>query len=303
MRVPILVGNDVVDLSDPRCRGRAQDERFVDRVCAAPEGQAVRSSRDPDLALWILWAGKEAAFKVVTKVLGRPPVFEHARFVVAVAEDGVGLSDPRSRLGPLPSWGGLVAGRPDPDPGDANRSSRLGARRSVGAESGSDATGHGTDDAAAPGSGPTVGLAGSVTFEDHRVFVQFGLHGRALHAVAWSPQLVGSHVARRIETGLRELPELPSDDPSVWRQRLAPRFSEREWRAVHHPASAWVRIHARAAAGQRLGLPDTSLEIVCLEGQPGRAPPRLEVEGRPAPLDVSLSHHGRYVAWALADGR
>lgn len=32
----------------------------------------------------------------------------------------------------------------------------------------------------------------------------------------------------------------------------------------------------------------------------GKGPPRLELQGRPLPLDVSLSHHGRWVAWVFS---
>ena len=76
------VGNDVVDLDDPRCRGKGADERFLGRVLAPAEREAVRASADPDLALWCRWAAKEAAFKAVTRIRGEPPPFVHADFLV-----------------------------------------------------------------------------------------------------------------------------------------------------------------------------------------------------------------------------
>lgn len=80
-----VVGNDVVDLSRPRTRGRAGDRRFVERIFAASERDSIAAAGDPDIEVWRFWAAKEAAFKVVTKLLGAPPPFAHAAFVVEPA--------------------------------------------------------------------------------------------------------------------------------------------------------------------------------------------------------------------------
>jgi phosphopantetheinyl transferase (holo-ACP synthase) len=77
------LGNDAVDLDDPRCQGKATNERFLARVFSEEEVRAIRSSANPELTVWLLWAGKEAAFKSVTKDIGRPPVFQHNLFQVS----------------------------------------------------------------------------------------------------------------------------------------------------------------------------------------------------------------------------
>lgn len=79
----VLVGNDVVDLSNPRVRGRSGDERFVSRILDASERPSLQARTDPDLELWCLWAAKEAAYKVAAKMRRRPPAFAHAAFRVA----------------------------------------------------------------------------------------------------------------------------------------------------------------------------------------------------------------------------
>ena len=84
MPSPVILGNDVVDLSDPRCRGKASDRRFLRRVFTQRETAAILESPTPDLALWQRWAAKEAAFKAVSRLLSSPPPFEHARFQVAL---------------------------------------------------------------------------------------------------------------------------------------------------------------------------------------------------------------------------
>lgn len=76
------MGVDVVDRTQLRAEGRSRDERFLDRVFTETERERIDRSPDPDLEVWILWAAKEAAFKVVSKLEPRPPVFRHRRFQV-----------------------------------------------------------------------------------------------------------------------------------------------------------------------------------------------------------------------------
>lgn len=74
------LGNDVVDLTSPRSENKASDSRFLQRVFTPEERVAIGSSPSPDRTLWLLWAGKEAAFKSATKALGTPPIFHHPDF-------------------------------------------------------------------------------------------------------------------------------------------------------------------------------------------------------------------------------
>ena len=78
----IAVGNDVVDLEDPAIAATHLRERFVARVCAGPERDALSRAANPKLRFWTLFAAKEAAYKVVCK-LGPRPLFAHRKFVVA----------------------------------------------------------------------------------------------------------------------------------------------------------------------------------------------------------------------------
>lgn len=78
---PALIGNDIVDLSEPGVAGKETDRRFLERVFTARERARILDSRDPTLTLWSVWAAKEAAFKIVTK-LWPGVVFAHAAFEV-----------------------------------------------------------------------------------------------------------------------------------------------------------------------------------------------------------------------------
>lgn len=216
----VVVGNDVLDLADPRCLRIPLDGRFADRVLAGEERERIRSSTEPRRALWRTWAAKEAAYKVVSKLRGAPPPFVHSRFLVR--------ENPTGSM--IVTYGNV-----------------------------------------------------SVPVQEER-----SENPEALHVVAWYP--AGWRV---VEAAVGPLP----DDPPPLR-----RLTQRERRAIHSPASGWVRLRARARAAALMSVPETDLEIVCEDGPTGRSAPNLLVGGRTAVWDVSLSHHGRWIGWALARG-
>lgn len=76
-------------------------------------------------------------------------------------------------------------------------------------------------------------------------------------------------------------------------------MTARERDAVHSLPSAAVRIGARADAARWLDVAPDRVEIVCAPGSIGRRPPRILVDGAPTIIDVSLSHDGPWIAWAL----
>jgi phosphopantetheinyl transferase (holo-ACP synthase) len=76
-----VIGNDVVDLCDPETRPGATHPRFDSRVFARPELALLRRSGAPERLRWILWAAKEAAYKVARK-LDPKATFAPARFAV-----------------------------------------------------------------------------------------------------------------------------------------------------------------------------------------------------------------------------
>ena len=78
------MGNDVVFLQDPRCVGKSRDLRFLKRVLTASEAAWVLGEPNADEALWLCWAVKESAFKVISKLSEEPPVFAHRSFSVTV---------------------------------------------------------------------------------------------------------------------------------------------------------------------------------------------------------------------------
>lgn len=222
-----FVGVDVVDLAEARAHRGSRNARLRDRVFTASERARIDAAPDPDRELWTLWAAKEAAFKVVSKILGTPPVFEHRAFEVR--------DDP---------------GRP------------VGAVRYKG----------------------TV-LPVTAQADDARIVVHAWSHPASMILVCDLELEAAEEVL-----GLQETYE-------EWRLT---RFAEEERDAVRSRSSALVRLLARRDAGRHLSLPENRLSIRCAPGPVGRRPPYLYLDGAPLPrADVSLSHHGRRLAWAL----
>ena len=223
-RVRRLVGNDVVDTGHPRCRGKHGDARFLRRVFDRAESAAIAADPCPSRALWLRWAAKEAAYKVVSKAVPAPPPFTHAEFIVEA----------------------------------------------------------------------TAQETGTVSFGGESVpFRRVGQHGdppELLHVLALDPALSWPAAdAGLLAWDWAETGSTPPDG----------RFTARERAAIHSPASALVRLAARAHLARLLNVDEGRLEIVCAPGAPGRAPPLALLDGQAAPADVSLSHHGRWVAWSI----
>ncbi len=80
-----MLGNDVVDLRDPETCAVPRHPRFDRRVFSAEERRRIARSGAPERLRWILWAAKEAAYKVARKLDPRT-VFSPSRFVVRVDE-------------------------------------------------------------------------------------------------------------------------------------------------------------------------------------------------------------------------
>ena len=223
-----FVGVDVVDLRDRRCDGKVHDARFLTRVLNDVERGALAAAPDPTATLWRLWAAKEAAFKVVSKVRGAPPAFVHAAFCVD-------LPGPQSRSG-----------------------------------------------------------LGNVEWEDVSVFIYWREMPGRIAALAWN----GVAADGPPEWAWGAAADI-DPEPTAPMDMLLEKLSERERPPVHSRNSALVRLAARAALARALEVDEARVEVVCGEGPKGHVPPEALIDGRAAPADVSFSHHGEWLAWAI----
>lgn len=162
------------------------------------------------------------------------------------------------------------------------------------------------DSAVGPGS---MSIRGTVRGPSLRnpVIVRGTSDGEHLHVIGWTGRETDEHPA--LETGVHRIPEGSELDA------LRARFTDDEWEGVHSTPSAIVRLEAREqlrtmmAEAAEGSLDPSAVEILTSPGPdgrglPGRTPPSLRMNGRTVTeWDLSLSHHGRYVAWVLTRNR
>ena len=151
-----------------------------------------------------------------------------------------------------------------------------------------------------------IRIAGAVHHAEaiHPVRIEGNSNHSYLHLVGWN----GSGEELRIGT-IEVGVEAVDRAGAVSLGDLRDRFTAAEWEGVHSLHSAWARILARnrirshLGAGRRVPPPGGgtgSLEILSARTRPLRSAPEIWFEGRELTgFDLSLSHHGRYVAWAL----
>lgn len=223
-----FVGNDVVDLTDPRLERAGGHSRFMERVFDPAERLRVEAGSDLRRSQWTHWAAKEAAFKAISKALRRPPVFEHRQFIAHL------------------------------------------------------------DDAL---------TGGVVHYLDWELALRVDQSEHAVHALAWAgAQQTESQ--NHTHSGLNEI-EVRADSRSRVSPEAAALLTASELATIQHDGSAWARIYARTALGDHLGQSESAIRILGDPESPGRAPARLIIEGDTSPPDLTLSHHGRWVAWAF----
>lgn len=144
-----------------------------------------------------------------------------------------------------------------------------------------------------PGEG--VVRAGTVRYFEHVARVTVELSPGAVHAVAYCAADAAGPVD--VEPRLATL-DAAGERWSGPLDELRQALSEHELDAVYSRESAAVRIGARGDLAARLDVSERRVEIVCAPGPTSQRPPRVLLDGEDAPADVSLSHDGRWIAWA-----
>ena len=135
---------------------------------------------------------------------------------------------------------------------------------------------------------------GSVEWEEISVFIHWHEMPGRIAALAWN----GVAADGPPEWAWGAAADL-DPEPTAPMDALLRKLSERERPPVHSRNSALVRLAARATLARGLGVDETRIEVVCGQGPKGRVPPEVLIDGQAAPADVSLSHHGEWLAWAI----
>lgn len=81
-----FLGNDIVNIYIERSKFKHLDQKFMDRVFTTNEQLMIQKSINPTVTTWMIWAGKEAAFKACQKT-NLNLVFSHRKFEVTLDLD------------------------------------------------------------------------------------------------------------------------------------------------------------------------------------------------------------------------
>ncbi|KAA3656197.1 MAG: hypothetical protein DWQ10_15955 [Calditrichaeota bacterium] len=233
----IFVGNDIVDLHSESVGNKHEDLRFMRRVFTAGERKKIELHANPEKALWMHWAAKEAAYKVICKMQKPRPVFSHAQFVVDL--------DPAINKG---LFSNVV---------------------------------HAT-----------------VRFRAVIIEIQFETGPDFIHAIAYCPFGEGLN-AFAIHPGTRVT---SSADLSLWDDNkwLESHFTENELLSCVRSESALVRYFSKKAVADYLKVAESRVQIIRPQIPDNFQPPYLLIDDRRTEMDLSLSHHERFVAWAFS---
>jgi hypothetical protein len=271
------VGNDVVDLKDPENQGKSRDERFLLRAFAAEERVQIRGSEDPDALLWSFWAAKEAAYKAVSRE--DPGVSSSPRrYRVALEEPAVKRAFARDSGREAGDWSAGSA-QEIVSAADRPASRRRGRPR----------------------------LAGRVFTPRGERALCIWVAAEHVHALAAESEEVLAAVLFRVERidafGVAEdaCRVGRAGEPEIHLNRFQtegalPVFPGRYGSEGLDP-STFVRERLLREIASRCSCPVGDLEI--RKDRRGPAAPRVFLRDRPLAAEISLSHDGRFTAFAL----
>lgn len=62
-----MIGNDVIDLAQTRKESNWQRKGFMEKIFTAEEQLFIKNYTEPEIAVWLLWSMKEAAYKIYNR--------------------------------------------------------------------------------------------------------------------------------------------------------------------------------------------------------------------------------------------
>lgn len=230
------MGNDIVDLCEAECAVKSKDARFVSRVFNELEQNTISKSANRDFTLWMLWAAKETAYKIVSK-LTSPPVFAHKLF--------------RATLQKMSTL-----------EGDSIRA--------------------------------------VIPIDYNHKFVEVGITGDTEHIHA-----VGSYITSGKASDYLLFSKTKMLDPLEFNQfqqdaYLRKCFTDEERASIRDTEAALVRYYSKQDIAARLNINPAQLQIIRPKAQNKMQPPYLLIDNKQINVDISLSHHGKWVAWVYS---
>ncbi len=221
--INLIVGNDIIDLNLSVVANKADDLRFVKRICSPDEEDLLAVAEDQQLLLWYIWSAKESAYKIAKKYCCAT-VFSPQQFIVNRISSAI---------------------RSDTE------------------------------------------ASGEVTYQGMQIPVRWQHRSTNIHCVGvWPDQAAAFD---EVVVGI--------DDLSSTKRVTGDRLSQQETESIHSVPSQRVRQLAKRLLAEH-GV--NNVEIIRHRVGNRWGPPRLWHDKRVlAEYDVSLSHHGQFIAAAV----
>jgi phosphopantetheinyl transferase (holo-ACP synthase) len=105
----IYLGNDVVATNLSRSIDKHLDTRFLNKVFTNTEQNIINAATNPNIILWAMWAGKEAAFKALKKIYPNL-IFSPKKFQIDIYPD-VDVRDEITCIGTITHGKHILAGK------------------------------------------------------------------------------------------------------------------------------------------------------------------------------------------------
>lgn len=215
------VGNDIVDLQEALLTNKSHDQRFLNRVFTASEQSIILNSEKPEITLWLLWAAKETAYKLVSQ-LESPPIFSHKKFIVSFLNSEL-----------------------------------------------------------------------NVSYETHNFELSYKTTKNYIHT--YGSLGIAKQNPEKTVVNVQKLDEM--EEPNL--ASLNQKFTKEEQKSIQSIASARVRYDLKQHLAKQLKRPYETIEIIRKTIQGKSQPPYVLINQKKSLTSISLSHHGRYYAWAF----
>ncbi|MDP2643995.1 MAG: 4'-phosphopantetheinyl transferase superfamily protein [Desulfobacterales bacterium] len=223
----LYVGNDVVDLNDEEVLNKHCDARFIRRVFDPNEQRMISRSGNSCRTLWMIWASKETAYKILSKIAWRGPF------------------SPR-----LLQVGSIIC-------------LKKGFFRT------------------------------KVKCQERQVDVHIDCQQDRIHA-AGRAGVRGTSVENNECFAMAAERQIPSGGI----EDLKKSFTDDELKSIQSQESAWVRHFAKKDLTKQLKIPYAELSIIRRREDFKWGPPQVYRNNAVLAIDISLSHHGKWIAWA-----
>lgn len=231
----LVVGNDIVDLTGERT-GKHLDKRFLKRVFTKNEKELIEYSSRPDKIIWMIWAAKESAYKIISKIYPQT-IFSHKKFEVNLEC----LKDIKKK--------------------------------------------HFT-------------VTSNVRYKNSNLEIEIECWNDKVSAKGFFSEKEGL-VNKRIFSDIKKL---TASKKTFWskEKNIDNYFSSEEKKSIRHPSSALVRYMIKKDISSKLGIEVSRLRIIRPSYNSKMHPPFLMIDEKKSKIDISFSHHGRWISWVWA---